>query len=231
MAAKKDTTGWSNSGQLHEGSTKGIKLQKEFPEPNVYTVQFAVAGLREGFTPNIIADIRWTVAGNFAKRRVSVLNGMAITGTAEAVDVVVRDASLTPGTLPYTVSIMVARGARGESMQPPIYSPVFTSSSGGTMIGSIIIPPSSVEVLVVPQDIGIISMFSTAGWNDPTEPTPITGETFVVRQFSASALRQYDARNAIWVPTLPNLADLNLFNNNATVAAGAVFSVAFGIEG
>lgn len=225
------TTGWSNSGKLHPGSTKGVKLQKKFPEENVYTIQFAVTGLATGAIPNIVADIRWTVAGNFVKRRVSVLNGMALTGTAGAVDVVVRDASLSPSAREYTVTIMVARGARGESMQPPIYSPIITASGGAQGIGSIIVAPSSVETFTPPLDIGVISMFTTAAWNDLQDPTPINNSDLVVRQFSPSALRQYDARNAIWVPTIPNLTDLNFANNTAAPAGGAVFSVAFGIEG
>jgi hypothetical protein len=226
-------TGWSASGRLTIGGrNKGIKLQKEFPRSEVYTVAFSVQGFVEGAgNPNIVADINWKVAGNNVLRRISVMNGTAISGVAEAVEVRVRDESLSLTGRSYVVNIMVAKGSRGENMQPPIYIPILTRSTGAEAVGNIIVAPNDVELVSVPVDIGIISVHTVATWNDASDPTPINNSDLVLRQFSSTGLKQYNAQNSGWVPIVSNIQSLNFFNNTAAPAAGAVFAIAYGIEG
>lgn len=226
-------TGWSASGRLQIGNhAKGIKLQKKFPEPEVYTVNFAVQGFIQGAgNPNIVADVTWKVAGNDVLRRLSVMNGTAISGVAEAVEVRIRDQSLSLSGRQYVVSVMVAKGSRGENMQPPIFIPTLESSTGAEAIGNIIVAPNDVELVSVPVDIGIISVHCVAGWNDASDPTPINNSDLILRQFSSTGLKQYNAQNTGWVPIVSNIQSLNFFNNVAAPAAGAVFAVAYGIEG
>lgn len=228
----KEATGWSKSGKLVQGNPNSrLTMQKTFPEPEVYTVEFGVDGLQVGAAfPNTIADITWKVAGNQVRRRVTVMTGMGISAPAEAVDIRVSDASLGVGPN-YTVTINVSKGPRGANVQPPIFVPVIESAASGTLLGSIIVPPSSVDSFTVPTNIGIISMYTTAGWNDASDPTAIGNSDLVVQQFATAAFRQYFANNEMWVPILPNMMSVRFWNNVAAPAAGAVFGLTFGIEG
>ena len=227
--------GWHSTEKFNEGSGKEKQVlacdfsSREGAGP--YTVMFSIPGLVPGAArPNIQADILWKVQGTI-KRTVSVQNGTSVQGVAEAVSIVVRDVPMGPPSgRTYSVTTLVAKGARGMFNNPPYLSP--TLFEGATpRAGSIIVAPGANYSFNVPSDAGITSMFTTAGWNDSGIATPVGNSDLVVQQFGSNALKQYDARLNEWVPVIPNLQSVSFFNNNLAVVAGAVFSIAFGIDG
>lgn len=172
MRARQD--GWSKNGFLasgglvttdpNGGSTQGkLTLTADFSKSNgergaeYYTVTFHVnpPPPPAGFSAspyNPIATITWNVNGTQVVRRVSVGNGVAVSGLASHVIVEVQDFStLLPGMVPkpYFVDIAVAPGSRPSTQQPP-------RLNGG--VQHIAVGPATVNI-PIPQDSGVISVF------------------------------------------------------------------------
>ena len=78
-------------------ATQNGSLQCDFEEADVFTVTFEVdfpTNPAPTSPVNCIADILWTTGGVTVKRRVSVGNGVSISGCAESVRVIVTDATV-----------------------------------------------------------------------------------------------------------------------------------------
>jgi hypothetical protein len=213
------------------GINARTKLPVDPPGAGAYTVQFGVSGFQAGAgRPYILADIVWMVGAGI-KRTVSVQNGTSLTGVAEAVNVTVRDA--TPGAASaqtYSVTVLISKGNRGVFKQPPYLIPLIGTAPSQT-IGHVFVPPSSSVTVDVPDDGGIISLNTNVAWNDSAIVAPILPGEAIVMQFGASALKKYDPRDQDWVPVVPNLESITLFNNNAGQPAGLMYSIAYGIDG
>jgi hypothetical protein len=226
--------GWQATEKLRRNSGSSFKLMCDFAQRDgagAYTVLFSVQSDVNQIPPVVYADVTWFVQGA-AHRTVSVQNGTSIQGVAEAVEVTVRDFKRQPTAASfeeYSATILVAKGNRGQFKQPPYFVPAFLD---GTVydLGFVIVPPAGSFGFAVPRDAGIISMFTTASWNDNSDNTPIGNTDLIVQQFGTSAFKQYSANNSDWVPVIPGLESVN-FINNGTPVAGAVFSIAFGIDG
>lgn len=226
--------GWQATEKLRRNSGNSFKLMCDFAQKEgagAYTVLFSIQSQEDQIPPVVYADVTWFVQGS-AKRTISIQNGTTIQGVAEAVEVVVRDFKRQP-TAPefeeYTATILVAKGNRGVFKQPPYLVPAFLD---GTVydLGFVIVPPTSSFGFAVPRDAGIISMLTTAHWNDNTDTTAIDDTSFIVQQFGISSFKQYPANHMDWIPVIPGLESVNFINNGAP-ATGAVFSIAFGVDG
>ena len=120
--------GWSGFFELIPGNSKKTpSLQVNFKRSGNYTIQFSVA------YPDVtseatalfatLAEVTWTVEGNFVRRVMSLFNGSAISGTGQAVRVRFLD-FCTPeieysGT--YQVAVQVAPGTRPAEQGPILF--------------------------------------------------------------------------------------------------------------
>ncbi len=154
--------GWSagativNPGSIANGTAakfpqaqKSLSLQCQLSPPGVYTVEFEVGPSKS--PSNSSGDnqpeavIEWATNGGTVRRRVSVINGAAISGPAEFVKVTVTDASDSNDAAPYEVTITVTPGTRGSNeMRPTLQNEPAVALDGG---GS--------ASFNVPQDAGV----------------------------------------------------------------------------
>lgn len=224
----KPKTGWSASGNMvGEDPDKEVSLQAVFADPGTYTVQFSFkylvdpGGVSDPVYPE--AEIEWSVEGNTIVRRVSVQNGVSISGVAQGVKVRVYDATpdYSPAqNTPYQVSISVAKGLRGGS-EMPIYAPSDSIASIGGAAGSF-------HDFPIPQNIGAKSVrilaipivLAAATDNDIVVAYEIGG--FIIIGF-------FPLKNpGGWYPITVGADNIRVYK---TVAANWNVQVVFGIDG
>lgn len=220
--------GWAQSGDLRNDNGafssppgKGIGMQVEFPDAGVYTVQFYI--LNNNAIP-VAAEalITWSTNGNNTTRRISVVNGAAITGVAQHVKVSVWDASSLGvlNTQSYTVFILVAPGNRATNSNPPFLSrPAFkVAPTHGT---STSVP--------IPTDAGAISV-QTSVWIT-TAPVGLRTDVQVAQVANGLAtLRSYSPLDEPdFVPLVPQTDTIRCDNRSAGDTIN--FSFILGIEG
>jgi hypothetical protein len=229
--------GWATSGKLITyNKTQQVTLQAQFPEADVYTVQFGFSGPS---TPpanpiQAIATVIWTVAGNQVIRKYSVANGVSVSGNGEAVRILINDGSIerhaeaTPIPIEYGVSVSVVRGVRPANQQPAILVDVPPVTFGAVYV---IHPLSSVKV-PVPQDVGVISVYVAVAQavNNPAVPLPDQA-VLVAQDQNGAFLKVYDPRNFEWVPLYPNTDTIQIFNAQALGTTDILATVTFGVDG
>jgi hypothetical protein len=185
-------SGWSQSGTLTSQSSGGtVGLQANFVEPGPYTVQFGIVPPADGSAVEATATVEWSVAGNVIQRQLTVGNGVEISAPAEAVKVIIVDA--TPSTFAgggqtYFVSINVVRGLRANYSRPPILRGVLPPgtnvSEGGYLqvLGTSGGANDATGVIVIPPQAGAISV-EVLAWNQNTTD----GQPYLlVQEFSDS---------------------------------------------
>jgi hypothetical protein len=225
-------TGWSASGKLTTKDSNGeVHLQADFGRQGEskgkaenYTVQFGILypppnSAIDPVPVNSEALIQWVVEGNYVTRRVTVVNGQSLTGTGQAVKVSVKDNSIGGGVpVDYEVSIQVTPGTRGGSIQPPTLTPAILPAA-------LIIANGGQLAIPIPQDAGIIAVnASVFAAGVVIAPNAVS----VQHLGTASVLKEYDPREAIWVPLAPGSTQVILKNNSG----GPVkYSVTFGVDG
>ncbi len=222
--------GWSASGKLIGGNTsKSVSMQANFardrggPGSGLYTVQFFVG---HEFTLAVTerrsteAEITWSVEGNYVRRLVSVVNGMSVTGTGQAVKVVISDSSTSPTAQEYSVSCQVAPGARASIQQPPY---LFRE----TLVE--LVNVGNTATIAVPDNAGIISVYVAAAVTGGAAGA-VPGDLLVAQKRGASTVVTFDpVAPGGWVPLAPGVSALQFLNLNAP--AQAEFSTFFGIDG
>lgn len=240
--------GWSGGGPLQNDGASNAGMAANFiagrqhnetPSKN-YTVQFALT-VPQGSFINPVAEISWSVEGVTVRRLVSVTNGCSVTGVGQGVKVVVKDqtpqniAGITYGVA-YQVDITVAPGSRSSVNQPPTYTPI-----GGTVItfaplvetvvlAPFSVPPGGLAVVAVPQNAGVISAYVTAVSDDFSPLGQFKAVVDQVDQISTGR-RIYDAFPQSFVPIVPEITALNLFNKLGGGGANILYSISFGIDG
>jgi hypothetical protein len=230
---KSESGGWSNSGTLiamQPRESTAVQLQAVFEQSGNYTVQFSVDRKTfAGVVVNPTAEIIWSCEGNSVRRVVSVVNGLSVSGMGQACKVTIYDA--TPGTfvfpgVEYVVAAQVVPGVRASNQQPPTFAPIIAGYPG---IGSIMLSAGSSVVVDIPQNIGAISTYITAG----ASPVPVvlTEANLQVVQFDALGifLKMVDPREMAWVPLAPSA--IHLFFSNRHPTQNILFSLAYGIDG
>ncbi len=227
MHPEQKHNGWSIAGTLQrENAQKKLSLQRAFgPEAaGAYTVQFSLQPL--GPEPTIkeaarrtVADIEWSVAGNTIRRRISIGDGTTISGNAEAVRVVLSDATpfyVNHDTSFYEVSITIIRGTRQTTLVPPILNigdPSVLGISGGG---------SNDVTIPVPQGVGVNGFYSSV--------TAALAATHVWAALPAGTVEAYQRQNGAtpaemyfdptsyqWIPLLPGAGQLYFANTSLTL--------------
>lgn len=218
------STGWAQSGKIRDKAALGdsVSMQAKLPEAGYYTCQFNL--LNPSSTPVAPeALITWTVNGNYVTRRMSVINGAAVSGIAEHVKVVITDNTPSgDGSVQYIASVQVARGTRPSEEQPPIL----------TRLGDFkkIVSAMSNATVTLPLDAGAISVRTTVWKNDVTGLVIARTDAAVVQYDSAgAALKSYSPIDENgWVSLAPNCQFVRFYNYTAS---DQVALLELGIEG
>jgi len=226
--------GWSATKTLTIGNfTKTGSMQVEFPEADTYTIQFGLGNPPVDASGNPVqteALILWSVEGNFTSRRVSVANGVSISGVGQAVRVVVLDRTVqygsnaAPVAADYDVSILVSKGTRPAVEEPATL--VAYPPAGSTLALFVTAGATSVPV-PIPQDAGAISVYITAISGTATLIPP---EVIDANQVIGTLItKSYDPREFDdWVPLSPGAQQIVLDNTGSDTV---YWSVTFGIDG
>ncbi len=233
--------GWGASGTLvtggiNEETGKAVSLQAEFPRAGNYTVQATLlltGGPPDGTHPAPRADllVNWSVEGHTIKRRVSIGQGISLTGVGQAVSIQAVDKTeLFVGppadeSLEYTVVIQVAPGTRGSTALPP------TLVEGGSSNGGVTPVNAGANIdFAVPQDAGVTSVFITAVPIGSPPVLPAAGLIQVIVEDAAGgALMVYDPRDFQFVALPPNATNINV--RNYSLINSVEISMTFGIDG
>lgn len=238
------TNGWQSFGTLETGnSNKKASLQAAFPESNSYTVQFNINNPPVDASGNPVpfvarADITWKVQGGYVKRTIDVGNGTSISGTAQAVDVVVYD--FTPvldannptwvaGGNEYKVGIQVARGLRPSTQQPVTLAEQFQDSNSGNLrsYSYVLAGGATQHDVDVPQDVGVIGV-EVAVHNQDNTPL-VDGDVYLIQANAATISKIYQCPiTPQFIDISPATTILTLANNHAK---GVYVSVTWAIDG
>jgi hypothetical protein len=218
--------GWSASGtMICLDANRTVSLQQVFKVAGIYTVQFNIFTIDPQPDPlipvPILAEalIEWSVSGNPIKRRVSVANGVSISGLGEGVRVTVKDVSgsATLIGVRYGIAITVAKGVRASFLRPPTLDRETISS----------VPAGGTALFAIPLDAGANSVEVLVG-SSGAFPIIADQAIQVIQQAGATLFKVYDPRQENFVPLAAGATDILLTNHTA---ADIFASVTFGIDG
>lgn len=230
-AANPNTTGkkngWSTNGQLTVGDPDGqVSLQRTFRKAGMFTLTF-FADYPRDVVDTVVraeADIDWTVAGNTIRRRVTLANGLAISGLCESVRVVAVDVTtLGVGATPvdYDVGISVAEGVRAPNPIPP------TLSSRERVRA---IANGAFDTFDVPDGVGINGVMVVVMGVNPAAPLPDNSILVQVETATGIGLLRYDP-NQVGPKFMPISGDsdhLFIQNDSGQIIE---YTVIFSVEG
>jgi hypothetical protein len=229
--------GWSKSGDLEQGNPlKDLSLQCNFPQAGFYTVQFGVQVDPAILVPDITAEVTWSVEGNDVRRKISVANGVTISGTGQACRVVIRDETagiVPPGPL-YAVFALVSPGTRpGSHIRPLLRTPwpVQTAAIPAAILGDVaIIPPGGTANIDVPVNAGATSVDVEGILNGAHAPIVLTDlEVAQIASPPFPIKGYYPWIETGFVPLAPKTR--TIFVSNASAVDTIVASVLWGIDG
>lgn len=230
--------GWAQSGELMVGNPNAVTMQADFtkgPGGQAFTVQFGVQKA-EGAAIRPWADITWICNGNQIRRRVSVGNGVSISGESEYVSVRVYD-SLRVGVDPqaiagtrYELSINVAPGTRPAQNQPPQWGPINYTDGGTGLLtpfdGIVTVAPVTTNKIALPPEVGALSFYASV---NAGLVVIAPGELVIAQEGNGVTLRLNEVTpEGAFIPLAPGVTDIALINSSA---GNVSVSVAFGIEG
>jgi hypothetical protein len=216
----------SASGIIIPRTGSQVRFQPSLDMKGSYTLKFALEGPDEIATPGIrrtIADVNWSLEGNWLHREIDVVNGASISGQCDAVDVTIRDTSLGTSLGNYTVSVAIAEGVRPAMEQPPFLTGLGDSQGSG------VFPPGAFFYQVpVPQNAGVISVYTTVS---ALVGTALDPKDVLVSQ--NSGIGQVKAYSPLlitgWVPIASGVT--SIFISGGPAVPGTLWSVVFGIDG
>ncbi len=205
---------------------EGVSLQAAFKESREHTIQLDIDNSADDNASahfiRAVANITWNVEGGFVTRRVSCTPGMSVTGVAQAVRIVIQDASVVPvGQVmrPYIVSALVAPGSRPSVQQPPFLE------GDRTLVAN-----NGTVTLPAPIGVGAISLYLSLSPN-------ALGTALAAGQYNAEmrgntgfALKSWDPiQQQGWIPLAPGTVAVVI---SATGAGPITFVVpTWGIDG
>lgn len=207
---------WSATGSLFTpdavGATRDVSigLQQQFKEAGVYTVSFnlvapTIAGNFK--VPRAVAIIQWTCAGNAVTSRVTIANGVSISGPAEHIVIKIVDDTIDdPGgaEVEYNVALLVTKGVRATSEGTPL---LVTSITMGVVTGA-------PQTLQIPKNSGInailvvLGRFVVAGVQ-----SDLTYKDYVVSQLDPAGNFLMDWKPTApdqWVPLVPGASSVEV---------------------
>lgn len=165
------TGGWSQPTTVFAYSIQPQNsLQTSFPRSGTYTVEFSVniPALPPGMSPASViqcdAIISWVLEGNRITRRVSVSDGLSISGTAQGVQVQLVDTSYDTSFVPppatafqYTITVSATPGVRGSVKVLPTLALLWnvTAANSPQLVKSLASAGPFTVSALVPQDCGV----------------------------------------------------------------------------
>jgi hypothetical protein len=184
------------------------------------------------FSPLIVeAKITWSVAGNSVTRRVSVANGVAISGLANHINVEVYPV-LVAGSIwnvnlsPFQANILAAAGVRPNIQQPPTLQ--LTSIE-------VLAPPNLPVDILVPHDAGITSVFAKVWSLTGSFPAEDSEVIMFASQEGPVFNPQRSWNPAVdfsWVPFFGSCDTIQLVNHDTLASGNSLYySIVYGIEG
>ncbi len=196
-------------------------------EAQAYTVNFSYPNgtplTSGGYAVGITGDVEWVVDGSRALRRVSVADGVSISGIANSVRVTTETTSQPVS--PFTLSISISPGLRPNVQQPALFD-----------LGTFLVPAGSGSPFIpgtldipFPTGIGVISFYS-AGWINQNA-LPLGPNAMAIAQVQLSShtiLRSWDPYYPSFVPLQVSCTGLTVYNFTTNVTA---ISVSLGIDG
>lgn len=237
MAEPKD--GWQVSGPLFiQDPNQKVKLLADFSKSRygagMYTAQLSLGVIPPGSNPDVTATLVWKVEGAQIVRKVSVGNGISVSGQAQGVEIILQDTTVFT-SIPlvgaqYEVIAQVAPGVRAGRAFPPI----LRGTANGVVPNSRLWPKvtaggGSVQFLT-PLEAGVISVVPE-----------VVADTFgtVLDPYKVIAIQRDSFGNVLkawypliefgFVPVLPACVEVFIFNQMA--AADIRVSLEWGIDG
>ena len=220
--------GWSTTADMITQQAKAVTWQANFPESKYYTLQFGVEPPNQptaaGRVWATIATILWKVEGNSVQRMVSVNNGVSISGTGQAMTVLLNDVTPDVGQpkgIPYKIGIQVSPGTRPSQNQPAVLA--LQSQADQSLA------PASTETYLIPQNAGVISVEVVAtSFDGGTETVPALEVRFIS---AAATFKSFSINNNYsgFIPVPPGATDISISNTSATDTAFT--TVSWGIDG
>jgi hypothetical protein len=233
-------SGWSGNKTLITGNIDTtLSVQADFSaDPGPYTVQFDLSipdQPQNGVVKNVAikaeALIEWSVEGNTVTRRVDIGDGTTVSGVGQACRVVVTDQTdnaMGDTGFEYNVTVLIAKGTRPSVDQPPTLTP-FKRTDPITLNLLLTIAPGGSLNVPIPLDAGVISANVTV-IDTGSPPAPIPEQMVqVLQSIGGVVLRGCDPRAMTWIPVIPGVSALGIFN--FTAGQTIMISVEFGIDG
>ena len=223
LESKRGRRSYSLTKQLNAGQPSPDTFTYQTGEIGfgVHVVSFGVSqnvsgGLAAGY--NATATVNFLTNGNAVTRQVSIGSGVSVQGTADAISVVVQDASPTGLNLgPYGVTISVGPGTRASDTQPTLVdtaSPrtLQTKGAGG-----------SLATIPVPQGVGVVGVWITLG----SDATPDV--IFNMTDAASIGRFPFEVKDALprFFPIVPGTLNLTASNqdNANTVAVSTLWVI------
>jgi hypothetical protein len=218
------------------GAQQQPSLQQNNLEPGEYTVQFQAFPPADGLGFAAYAIINWKIAGQQITRKVSVANGVSISGVCEAVDVTLIDVSQTgqfgfPAATPspnptgiglYKIGVALSKGTRPNVQQPATLLTAIAEQA--------VAPGVNVVNYKVPTDAGVVAVMITAARLSVADV--IADNEIAATQLNNSGLvglsSWYPLQSDRWVPLGVGCTTIGISNYSAGTALTQVF---WGIDG
>ncbi len=239
--------GWAASGNVSVGGPK-LQAQIVFSSPGYHTVKFGIKLATANSLPStpfdLYAIVEWSTAGNTIYRKVSLVDGVAISGNAEAVKISVGANGVSGVAL---VTMTMTPGVRPSVDQPPTCRFEATSDTVIDVDGVLTLSPAIPRTsYIVPIDhtVGAMSFRCPAAWGNLNQPgfylTPEvrTGYIYINQRDSRVGtgflISAHDlAAERGFIPIHPNTQKLEFYMSPAAVAAAQNYFLApmWGIDG
>lgn len=232
--------GWQQSGSLFIQGSGRVQLTANFVESRygagMYTVQLAIVKTPDvaGANPDATATIIWGVEGVSLVRKVSVGNGVSVSGTGQSCNVLIEDSTVFTSVpavgAEYIVSAQVAPGTRAGRAFPPILRGLANGVVPNARLWPAIPAAGGTVQWLIPQNAGVIAVCpqvvpDTFGTTlDPYDITAYQRDAFgnIVKAW----LPLIDIG---FVPVVP--AAVEMFIDNRSAAAIVRAAVEWGIDG
>lgn len=251
--------GWSSSDVLTTGTgtTTGtpkaanplgrqVKMQADLDsKPYVITFNLQATPGQGGAKPLFMAEavIDWTIEGNNVRRRVSLRDGMTISGSGQSVSVNVYDVTPTANpsayssgpftaNLQYTVNVQMCEGIRAPTAAPPLLVPpssvVGAGSTGTDLSPGFFSVNAQTMTYAIPQDAGITAVMVVP--NDPAAAGATTSKALQVFCEFQNSVGGFDTGQFsptqwpdTWIPIPPGTDQIKITGLGAGVVNCALY--------
>lgn len=167
QVAKPPKDGWQVSGSLFiQDTSKKVKLLADFTTSRygagMYTAQLSLGVIPAGSNPDVTATLIWKVEGAQITRKVSVGNGVSVSGQAQGVEIVLEDTTVFTSVplvgAEYEVIAQVAPGVRAGRAFSPILRGVANGVVPNTRLWPKVVAAGGTVQFLVPLEAGVIAV-------------------------------------------------------------------------